>query len=72
MARPSSSQKMMRAPGLLAQLEPELGRDVLGLAHAHLLARLAQLSLQLPNPLAVIGHGQAVAGFSRRLISVLI
>ena len=36
---------------------------MLGFAHPQLLARLAQLSFQLPNPLPVIGHGQAVAGF---------
>ena len=36
--------QMMRGAGLLAQFQPEFGRDVLGLAHAHLLARLADLS----------------------------
>ena len=53
----------MVAPLLLAEFQPELGRHLLGLAHSHLLARVAELSFQLPNPLPVIGHGQAVAGF---------
>jgi len=46
-------------PRLRAQFQPELGRYLLGLAHAQLLSRLAQLGLQLPNPLPVIGHGRA-------------
>ena len=51
----------MVAP-LLDQFHPELGCHLLGPAHPHLLARLPQLSFQLPNPLPVVRHGHAVAG----------
>jgi hypothetical protein len=32
-------------------------------AGGRLVARLAHLSFQLPNPLSIVGHGQAIAGF---------
>ena len=47
--------------GAVRQLLRALGRHLLGLAQAQPLTSLAQLGFQLQNPLAVVGHGQAMA-----------